>query len=101
MLELGQRPGPLLMTVFMLRRMLVMGLGMLVWLPLIAAVVAGVVLLLQVLFGRGAHDPKNRNPSPGLAVLNERFARGEIDRDEFEERRSVLTSSLNSLLPHD
>lgn len=64
---------------------------MLVWLLLIAAVVAGVVLLLQALFGRGT-EPKNRASSGALTVLNERFARGEIDQDEFEERRSVLTS---------
>ena len=70
-----------------------MGLGMLVWLLLLAAVVAGLILLLQALFGRGTQEPKKRDSSGALTVLNERFARGEIDHDEFEERRSVLTSS--------
>ena len=68
-----------------------MAVGMLVWLLLVAAVVAGLVLLLQALFG-GRAEPKNRASSVALTVLNERFARGEIDQDEFEERRSVLRS---------
>jgi putative membrane protein len=29
--------------------------------------------------------------SSALAILEERFARGEIDREEFEERRKVLS----------
>jgi putative membrane protein len=36
-------------------------------------------------------DPRPRQIS-AIEVLEERFARGEIDRDEFEERRRVLES---------
>ena len=37
-----------------------------------------------------------RNLEPGrkpLDILNERFARGEIDREEYENRRQALSSS--------
>lgn len=59
----------------------------------LAAVIAVVVLLVRWLGGPwyGAqppyHAPPGRTP---LDILRERFARGEIDKDEFEERRRVL-----------
>jgi putative membrane protein len=34
------------------------------------------------------HAPPGQTP---LDILRERFARGEIDKDEFEERRRVLS----------
>ncbi|MBI4966483.1 MAG: SHOCT domain-containing protein [Rhodospirillales bacterium] len=59
----------------------------------LAAVIAVVVLLVRWLGGpwQGTASPHpappNRTP---LDILKERFARGEIDKDEFEERRRVL-----------
>lgn len=59
----------------------------------LAAVVAVVVLLVRWLGGpwqgpASQHQvPPTRTP---LDILKERFARGEIDKDEFEERRRVL-----------
>jgi uncharacterized membrane protein len=35
----------------------------------------------------------NETKSPAMEILKERFARGEIDKAEFEERRQVLASS--------
>lgn len=60
----------------------------------LAAVIAVVVLLVRWLGGPwyyGSQPPYS--PPPGrtpLDMLKERFARGEIDKDEFEERRRVL-----------
>jgi putative membrane protein len=58
------------------------GLGMvLVWVVIIAAV----VLLVRAFAGsaRGGGDSARH-------LLDERFARGEIDREEYEEKRRLL-----------
>lgn len=60
---------------------------------LLALLIAAVVLFVRWLGGpwQGTtpphHAPPGRTP---LDILKERFARGEIDKDEFEERRRVL-----------
>ena len=61
------------------------GIGMLV---LMALVLAALVTLAVVLGRRGPHPP-----SPGdtaRRILDERFARGEIDQEEYEHRRDTL-----------
>jgi putative membrane protein len=64
---------------------------MLLALLFMALVVVGVVFLVRP---SSSAEPPERRPDGGRAldVLDERFARGEIDRDEYEERRRVLTS---------
>ncbi|HEX9770367.1 MAG TPA: SHOCT domain-containing protein [Kiloniellales bacterium] len=56
-----------------------------------AVAVAVVVLLVRWLggpgHGGGWHAPPGKTP---LDILKERFARGEIDKEEFEERRRLL-----------
>jgi uncharacterized membrane protein len=43
------------------------------------------------LLGIASHRLRRvRREDPALATLRERFARGEIDRAEYEERRAVL-----------
>jgi len=60
-----------------------MGMWMLVfWVALVLLVVWVVRTLSD-----GKSSPKE---SRAMAILEERFARGEIDRDEFEQRRSAL-----------
>lgn len=65
--------------------------GPLMMVLLVALVVIGVVLAVRWSGGPGRDEsagaPADRRP---LAILKERFARGEIDKDEFEERRRVL-----------
>ena len=59
----------------------------------LAVLVVAVVILVRGLGGPWSgpvsphHSPASRTP---LDILRERFARGEIDKEEFEERRRVL-----------
>ncbi len=59
----------------------------------LAAVIALAVLLVRWLGGPwqgpAAQMPESPRRSP-IDILRERFARGEIDKDEFEERRRLL-----------
>jgi putative membrane protein len=53
------------------------------------AIVAVVVLLLRGRAGDHHELPAPRRPN-AMEILDERFARGEIDRDEYESRRATL-----------
>ena len=65
--------------------------GPIMMIVFVAIVVGVVVLLVRSLGGPGhggaSHNPPRRTP---LNILQERFAKGEIDKAEFEERRRVL-----------
>jgi putative membrane protein len=63
------------------------GLGMiLIWVLIIAAV----VLLVRALVGGQWGSGQAGGGRSARQVLDERFARGEIDRDEYEEKRRLL-----------
>ena len=55
----------------------------------LVVLIVAVVLVVRWLGGsvQSASAPPGKTP---LDILKERFARGEIDKTEFEERRSVL-----------
>lgn len=58
--------------------------------------IAIVVLVVRLIRGRRWSNPGNwRAPweNRGLDVLNERFAKGEISKEEYEEKKKVLTDS--------
>ena len=54
------------------------------------AVIGGIVLLLRSRGGWGAPREYSHRET-ALDVLDGRYARGEIDDDEYRKRRSVLT----------
>ena len=67
--------------------------GPLFMLLLFAGIVIAVAVVIRwlVVGGSRGADPSLRLPhNTSLDILKERFARGEIDKDEFEERRKVL-----------
>ena len=72
------------------------GFGILAWLAQLFLFVVLVALVLMLLRrDRHRHVASDTGPpgsgSPSLAILEERYARGEITREEFMERRHVLT----------
>lgn len=68
-----------------------MGLGMigvtLFWILLIVAI----VLLVKVLWGSGSGLERTQEKKP-LDILKERYARGEIDKEEFDQKKRDLGS---------
>lgn len=64
-------------------------LGLLVLLLVVAAIVLVIILALRGSRG-GAGSPRVNGEDPTLAILKERYARGEISRDEFLRLREDL-----------
>ena len=63
-------------------------MGPLMMLLFVALIVAAVMIALRLL-GMAPGGPKSGDDA--LEILRQRFARGEIDREEFEERKKHLT----------
>jgi putative membrane protein len=67
------------------------------WLLVIVVAVAAAVLILSTLFSRRPRTGANEVATPALAsgplqILDERFARGEIDADDYRVRRALLSN---------
>ncbi len=56
----------------------------------LALIITAVVLLVRYAAGWGEH-PSQLARSPGLDALEERYARGEIKRDEYLEKKRDIT----------
>lgn len=67
-----------------------MFLGPLWMIVILGVLIAGVVLLVRWLGSSHAGGSGQAPRSTALDILKERFARGEIDKEEFEERRRFL-----------
>ncbi len=70
------------------------GFGMIFMMIFWILVIIGLVLLVKWLFTNASGPQGSPGSSPGrpspLDILQERYARGEIDKEEYEERRRVL-----------
>ena len=66
---------------------------MTVWMLVIAIALVVVVVVATRGAFRGSEPRDTADAKPATDILDERFARGEIDREEYEERRRVLTHS--------
>lgn len=63
-----------------------MGFGMLLFWGLL---IAAIVMLVKGSW-RGGNCNKRERGKSALDILNERYARGEIERDEFEQKKHDL-----------
>ena len=62
---------------------------MIIWVVVLIAIIAGVVWLVRSIAAPGMHHmPPKR--STGLDVLEERYARGDINRDEYLEKKKDI-----------
>lgn len=66
---------------------MVLGFGI-IWLIIQLAVVIGVIYLIIYLIKNSNRSANTR--SNALEILKERYARGEISEEEFEEKRKKL-----------
>jgi putative membrane protein len=71
------------------------GWGILQGLFFVAFWVFVIILLVGMVRGRGG----GASSSSALRVLEERYARGEMNRDEFVERRRILTGQAGPTEP--
>ena len=63
-----------------------MGFGLILWLAILVAVIAAVLWFVR---SSQSNAPSERHPD-GLDILNERYARGEIDREEYLRKKRDL-----------
>ena len=62
----------------------------LVWVAVIAAIALGIRWLIRNERGSGSPRSPGLRPDDPLEILRGRYARGEIDDEEFERRRRML-----------
>ncbi len=64
---------------------------------LLVLVIVGIVAAARFRFSGGAHEVLGRARSPGLDVLEERYAKGEIQRDEYLQKKRDLGGRMNAV----
>ena len=56
----------------------------------LALVIAALVWLVRAIFRPHDREPRAERPAAGFDVLDQRYARGEINRDEYLQKRADL-----------
>jgi len=67
-----------------------MGLGFIFWLMILAVIIAGAVWFVRSQPLAGSQRSLERR-SPALESLEERYARGEINREEYLQKKRDIT----------
>lgn len=72
------------------------GMGPWGWVLMVAAMSFfwGLVILAGIMIFRGSGSSNRPQERGALQILDERFARGEVDREEYEARKAVLQGVL-------
>lgn len=68
-------------------------IGIIIWIVVIVAVIVAIVWLVRSMAGIGSHHhalPSGPRRSSGLDILEERYAKGEINRDEYLEKKKDI-----------
>ncbi|UYG98093.1 SHOCT domain-containing protein [Cytobacillus firmus] len=65
-------------------------LNMLFWILIIGFAIYGVVLLIMKPFEKNKGSDRKSDHVNALDILRERFARGEINEEEYEQKKRVL-----------
>lgn len=66
-------------------------IGMIIWIVILALIIAAVVWLVRAMTHPGQTHSAGERRSRGLEVLEERYARGEIKREEYLEMKKDIT----------
>ncbi len=66
------------------------GFGILYWILILVLVVAAAGFILRGFGGSTRSDPSSSRDKSPLEILETRYARGEIEHDEFERRKRDL-----------
>lgn len=66
------------------------GLGMLLWIAVIALIVWAVIRLIQGRAESGGGSSRQGCPDSAEETLRQRYARGEIDAEEYENSLATL-----------
>lgn len=68
-----------------------MGLGML-WMVIFWVAIIGLIVWAAVRLGTNLGTNNRPTGSSARSILDERYARGEIDEDEYQQRRRAIAT---------